>query len=386
MTAAPDERRTVAAIVTPIGEGGIGVIEIVGPRALDAVAAVFQPKGVGDPRCAQPGSLLYGHVVADGHVVDEVLVHVAGDERAEINCHGGVVPTRRVLSCLTGVGATAVNAAELLERGGLDVIQTEAARELLTARSRLAARVLLDQQAGELSGTIRRLIDGDACVERIDALLATAPFGMALCRPPKLVIAGRPNVGKSTLFNGLLQQERAIATPIPGTTRDYLVETIVLDGMPFELVDTAGIRETDHVVEIEGVKGARAQLSQAAVVLLVLDRSEPLRAEDSALIDELRGFVTVPVLNKIDLPGALDEGRIAAEFEIGPHLISAATGDGLAELMRTIARLPAGGYRYHGPAPIVFTDRQRGALTGAGNALASGDTDWRRHLAACLGL
>ena len=346
-------------LLTPPGEGGIGVIRVAGPGAIALVQAMF--RGRRPVEFAQAGgALLYGHLVNEsGEPLDEVLVAVidpcAESGSVEINCHGGIVATGRILAELDARGVRRVPADSVAD-AALDPIQREAAALIPAARSTAAVRMLLAQYRGELSRALREIESmpaAEAAAAR-DRLRQTARLGIALCRPTRVVIAGPPNTGKSTLFNALVGQARAIVTDVPGTTRDYITETIAIDGLPFELVDTAGLRDTDHVIEIEGINRARVQISEADVVLYMLDASAVASDSDEVLADVERAHggrpgCVIRVLNKIDLAPAHAPASDVA--------ISALRGDGIAELERRIIHAVAGSARYTG-GPMIFTERQ----------------------------
>jgi len=328
------------------------------------------------------GRLHYGLLMRGGEVLDEVLVAVvqesAGCESVEINCHGGVVAVERVMAGLEELGVRRVSGEELLAADcTLDAIRLEAARALPHAHSRQAVRMLLAQHRGELSRAlteIARQPARDAAAWLAD-LEAAAPLGLALCTPRRVVIAGQPNTGKSTLFNALLGRARAIVTDVPGTTRDYVSDSLVLEGVPLELIDTAGLRETDHAIEIEGVKCAREQISSADIVVLVFDATQPMTSEEQLIVDRLSGKC-IRVLNKMDLlpPGR----RPKVEGATSAVTISASRGDGMRELEAAIVRAAVGSLRYSG-GPAVFTQRQLKAV-GAARAAAAKDDESFRHM------
>jgi len=367
-----------------MGEGGIGVLEVVGPAAIPLVGRLFQAKSK-RPLVADTSALHYGHIVVDGEILDEVLVRAVPAEESrneedtvEINGHGGVVPLRRVMQALLARGAEQVESEALLARnraaGTLDAIQEEAWRRLPEARSFRAAAMLLAQADGALSRQWRRE-EARPSLQGLRRLLATAELGRALVEPRRIVIAGAPNVGKSTLFNALLRRDRAIVTDIPGTTRDFLSEIILLDDVPFWLIDTAGLRDTDHIVEIEGVKGTWEQLREADAALFLLDASRSMTADERRIAVDLQVPVVIPVLNKIDLPESADEAEIRQVFGCPPCPVSALDGTRLKDLEAAILSrmLPAAAIDERGP--VVFTPRQVDCLQEAIRWLESGDKD-----------
>ncbi|HHT9118403.1 MAG TPA: tRNA modification GTPase, partial [Candidatus Hypogeohydataceae bacterium YC38] len=330
---------TLAAIATPLGEGGIGVIQVSGPHSLEIVGRLFKGKRVKDITKVPSGGLFYGTLEAcsehsesnSSGTVDEVVVNVwragdspTGEDMVEVNCHGGIRAIRRTLEAILAAGAKEARWPELLDqalkKGRLDLIQKEALEAITQAKTRLCVKVLLWQYQGALSRAISTLEARVKALEEgigapseethrglsellagIERLLDSSTFGLALTCPQKVTIAGVPNVGKSTLFNLLLREERAIVHPEPGTTRDYVSEYLSIRGIPFELVDSAGVRNAQGQVEREGVERARALHKQADKIILVLDNSRPLSQDERILIKELDPKKVVPVINKIDL-------------------------------------------------------------------------------------
>ncbi|NLO66121.1 MAG: tRNA uridine-5-carboxymethylaminomethyl(34) synthesis GTPase MnmE [Firmicutes bacterium] len=341
---------TIAAIATPLGEGGIGIVRISGPEAVSIGDQMFAAKR-GDT-LAELGTykVRYGRVLEPetNRQLDEALALVmlaphsyTGEDVVEIQCHGGVVVIREILDLALRLGARLAEPGEFTKRaflnGRLDLSQAEAVMDIIQSQTRLGLEVAVDQLEGSLSRRIVSLgehlfdivvrveasIDfpeddlpeilpdeiDDVIVqslEELDELLATADEGKMLREGLRTVITGRPNVGKSTLLNKLLDENRALVTDIPGTTRDAIEETINLRGIPLRLVDTAGIRETGDVVERLGVERSLELLDQADLVLHVLDRSVPLSEDDLALLQRTEGRRRLILINKADLPPVWD--------------------------------------------------------------------------------
>ena len=376
------DEQTFAAAITPPGEGGIGIISVVGRRAVEIVDTVFQPaRGV---RLSQspPGRLLYGRIIDEDRALDEAIVTIcptneslSGEPTVEINCHGGIAAVRAVLACIVARGAVEAEWHELLARaafkGALDAIQAEAVEALPSAFSPLAAQMLIDQWNGSLSRAIMaiasQLQDGDARqgTSALSALLQTSDFGIALVRPRRAVIVGPTNAGKSTLFNAIVGHQRVIVADVPGTTRDAVAEIIILDGIPFELTDTAGLRDTDHIVEIESVKGTWRRIAEADIVVMLFDGSREATPDDWATVEDIDVSCIVPAINKCELPQIIDPDEVSRRCNCAPCLISALEGAGLEEFE---ARLVAGirhSSVYSPGDAIVFTKRQRDALRDA---------------------
>src|SRR5690349_18842792 len=354
---------TIAAIATPLGEGGLSVIRISGPQALAVADRGFLPVGKNSHRAieATTHTVQFGKIVRAGKQIDEVLLTVMRAPRTftredvvEIACHGGILSTKTVLDTVLESGARLAEPGEFTKRaflnGRLDLAQAEAVADLIHSRTELALSAANEQLAGKLSQRINRLRDDllntlahieahidfpeediapdtreklEGRLERgiafMDELLATANEGQILRRGIRAAIVGRPNAGKSSLLNQLLGHDRAIVSPIAGTTRDTIEETANIRGIPVVFIDTAGLRESSDAIEIEGVRRSRESLAKAELILHVLDQSDPHR--DAPIITTKR---MITVLNKTDLPHA---------FELADaQRISCMTGIGIEEL------------------------------------------------------
>ncbi|HJW86262.1 MAG TPA: GTPase [Candidatus Brocadiaceae bacterium] len=413
------ERKTLASIVTPLSEGGIGKIVVSGPDALSLVSLVFKSKKATGLCKAESGQLHYGYIYEDGRRVDEVILHThgkqdsfTGEDLVEINCHGGIRVVMQTYQCLESLGAEGVPwdalLSQSLENGKLDFVQKEAIREIIAAHTKLGVKVLLDQYAGALSRALQTgldIIEGmnrsfqsaarsketssgagfkgadDAAVTAltngIDRLLATASYGMALTTPQPLVILGKPNVGKSTIMNAILDEERALVHHEPGTTRDYISECISVSGIPFEIVDTAGIRDTGDMIESMSIEITFEQLCRARKVLAVFDNARPFDREDEGILkaldlwiaqenaDDLQPGVrtAIPVINKCDLPQKLDTVKITSLLQQPVCTLSALNRAGLDDMNSRLVR--EFDTAYHPGRPVVFTGRQRQLLQDA---------------------
>ena len=362
---------TIAALSTPVGESGIAVIRVSGPQTVEILSPLLRTTG-GRAFDAFEHRRLYHAYFVDpaGERVDEVMVAVmrgpesyTGDDVVEISCHGGMAVVRRVLELLFGAGARPAEAGEFTRRaflnGKIDLIQAEAVADLIHAQTEIQRVAAERQLAGELSARIDRLADdmllllGDlearidfieegiealdfpdilsriaAQRSGLDDLLASAPVARVLRDGFRVVIAGPVNAGKSSLFNRLLGESRAIVTEIPGTTRDVLRETLIIEGIPFVLHDTAGLREeTRDRVEQMGMGRTSDALQQADVVLFVLDGSEA-EAIDVTTRQALGGLDaarSIVLINKVDL-------RTTLNGSVDGLRVSAVTGQGLGEL------------------------------------------------------
>lgn len=363
---------TIAALSTPVGESGLAVIRISGAQSLEVLARVLRrPSGHEFTREWEHRRLYHAHVVdGAGQRVDDVMVAVmrapesyTGEDVVEVSCHGGTAVVRRVLDVLFANGARPAEAGEYTRRaflnGKLDLIQAEAVADLIHARSEIQRVAAERQLAGELSRRIDRLADDmllllgdleariDFMEEGIDALdvpdtlsrlgrqrsdldglLASAPVSRLLRDGIRVVIAGPVNAGKSSLFNRLLGESRAIVTEVPGTTRDVLRETLLIDGVPFVLHDTAGLREgVNDPVEELGMGRTSDAMQRADVVLFVVDGSAPGALEDGArrVLAGLDAARSIVLINKTDLPSA-------PNGTIDGVRVSALTGEGLDAL------------------------------------------------------
>ncbi|MHC4277077.1 MAG: GTPase [Planctomycetota bacterium] len=413
---------TIAAITTPLAEGGIGVIQVTGSGALDAADRVFRRKrGEKNLLDASSGDLFYGVVSLPGGgssgVIDEAIVCVwraedslTGEDLVEISCHGGPRAVRNTLNAVTGAGAREATWAEFLIRGcennRLDFLQVEAHKAIIRAKTRLSVWVLMAQQSGLLSGrfsqleTDCRLLSGMTkhdgvltdltnknvsnklalLISGLEELLGSSSFGLALTSPQRVSIAGAPNVGKSTLFNTLLKIDRSIVHHLPGTTRDYINEYLSIRGVPFELVDAAGLRETDQYVEKKGVERALELHRRADRVILVFDGTSGISGQEWDWVEVLRQDrdidmkKIIPVINKIDLGVRLDSTVLDTVFERPACLISAIDGRGLELLENALIGEDMTfieEYEIHRHAvPVVFTERQRSLLSDAWYAAA----------------
>ncbi|MED1742013.1 tRNA uridine-5-carboxymethylaminomethyl(34) synthesis GTPase MnmE [Bacillus swezeyi] len=346
---------TIAAISTPMGEGAIAIVRMSGPEALSIADKVY--KGPRGKRLSSVDThtINYGHIVdpETEKVVEEVMVSVlkapktfTREDIVEINCHGGIVTVNQVLQLVLREGARIAEPGEFTKRaflnGRIDLSQAEAVMDLIRAKTDRAMNVAMNQMEGRLSSLIKRLraelLETLAHVEvnidypeyddveemthklliekatkvrnEIEALLTTSEQGKILREGISTVIIGRPNVGKSSLLNSLVHETKAIVTDIPGTTRDVIEEYVNVRGVPLRLVDTAGIRETEDIVERIGVERSRQVLKEADLILLVLNYSESLLEEDIKLFEATKGMDLIVIVNKTDLEQKLDLDRV----------------------------------------------------------------------------
>lgn len=396
---------TIAALATPAGAGALAVVRISGPGALEVAGRVFRgQRPLGD---GQPGHVQRGHIEQDGVVLDQVLLTVfrtprsyTGEDLVEISGHGGIVVAASVLRAVLAAGASPAPPGEFTRRaflnGKLDLTQAEAVMDLIAARGEASARAAAGQLEGRLGRAVEELrgdaltavahleayidfpeegIDaesGRALLARVDhlqaavrRLLSTADEGRMLREGVRLVIHGEPNAGKSSLLNLLVGYDRAMVSEIPGTTRDTIEENLTLRGIPFRLVDTAGLRESADPLELEGMRRTQAQLERADVSLRVVDvtaRAEPTRHDAR----EIR------VLNKIDLrPGLVATG--------GEVAMSCLDGRGLEDLVAAvIARTDLSALERCGEV-IAVNERHRYCLAAAEDYLGAARQSLQRE-------
>ena len=393
---------TIAAIATPLGEGGLAVVRISGRDALAVADRCFEPVGKRSkkPGVAESHTIHYGRIVRDGRQVDEVLCSVmrtpktfTREDVVEITCHGGILSTKTVLDTVLESGARLAEPGEFTRRaflnGRIDLTQAEAVADLIHSRTELALSAANEQLAGKLSQRINQLRDDfmhtlahieahidfpdediapdtreklEGRVEHgvafMDELLRTANEGQILRRGIRAAIVGRPNAGKSSLLNQLLGHDRAIVSPIAGTTRDTIEETANVRGIPVVFIDTAGLREAMDDLESEGIRRSRESLARAELILHVLDASEPLTTDDEKLLAEFSNRKRILVRNKVDLPP-----RSTAEASFVD--VCCLSGHGIEQLKDTIKSLVWSGRVNADMAQVTINSRHQDALRRA---------------------
>ena len=420
---------SIVAVATPPGRGGIGVIRISGPSAMEIAGAILDRSGPLEERratCARVRDA--GHRGAS--VLDEVVAtyfaaprSYTGEHVVEISAHGSPVVLEAIVRGAIDAGARLAEPGEFTLRaflnGKRDLIQAEAVGDLIAAATPLQARVAFDQLEGTLTQRIAA-IDGElydliarleasldfpdegyhfiepaesarrlGCItRRLDELLGSARRGRMIREGATVVVSGRPNVGKSSIFNTLVGIDRSIVTEIAGTTRDLVAEQVDIEGLAITLVDTAGWRETRDIVEREGVARAERAREVADLLVVVLDQSEPATLEDEQLLAQTASRPRIVAANKADLPAKFDIGIGAGlpaapkppRGEGGPVVVSAKTGAGMDDLRRAIVRELTGGESLRDTAAvsnarhIALLEQARASLVAAQDAAASGDT------------
>jgi len=398
------EEDTIAAIATPPGEGGIAIVRISGVAAENIATKIFARAHGKNGRLTS--HRLYHGAIHDPKTngkVDEVLLAImreprsyTGEDVVEIHCHGGGFVVRKILGMALSQGARLAEPGEFTKRaflnGKMDLSQAEAVLDLIRARTDKAANLALTQSAGELSKWVHDLreelldimVQVEAAIDfpdeeiellkrhdviqkinhlraKITDILATYAWGRLFREGARICLCGRPNVGKSSLLNALLGEERVIVAPIPGTTRDVIEEAINLDGLPVVLWDTAGICQTDDHVERMGVNLSRQHFEKADAVVVVLDGSTRLTEVDRELLDAARAKKNLIAVNKRDLPQALsidDLSQFSGSSTIAR--VSAKLGDGIDDLKKKLRELVIGSQME--PAIVLTNVRHRNAL------------------------
>ncbi|MCQ6280219.1 tRNA uridine-5-carboxymethylaminomethyl(34) synthesis GTPase MnmE [Bacillus sp. EB600] len=406
---------TIAAISTPSGEGAIAIVRLSGENAIKIADKVF--KSVKGKRLheAMTHTIHYGHLVdpVSGQVVEEVMVSImkgpktfTKEDVIEINCHGGIVSVNRVLQLVLKNGARLAEPGEFTKRaflnGRIDLSQAEAVMDLIRAKTDRAMNVALGQMEGRLSNLIRKLrqeiletlaqvevnIDypeyddveemthkmlmekAKLVREELKKLLQTSEQGKILREGLSTVIIGRPNVGKSSLLNSLVHENKAIVTDIPGTTRDVIEEYVNVRGVPLRLSDTAGIRETEDIVERIGVERSRKVLKEADLLLLVLNAADPLTEEDENLFKAVEGMNVIVIVNKTDLPQQINMDRVI-KLSANHKLVATSLLEdrGVDELEEAIASLFFAGSIEAGDLTYVSNNRHIALLNQALQAI-----------------
>ncbi len=398
---------TIAAISSGLTESGIGIVRLSGPDSYAIAQRIFRTKNGGPADLSEPNRVRYGYIVdvsretSDSEIVDEVLLinlkaphSYTGEDTVELDCHGGVLMMKRILEVLLAAGARLAEPGEFTRRaflsGRIDLAQAEAVIDVINSKNRFAMEASVRQMKGSISERIARLrqiilhetafieaalddpehysLDGykdtlrgriTEAAEELRRLIAGYRRGKLLKDGINTVIIGKPNAGKSSLLNALLGEERAIVTQIPGTTRDTINESITLDGITLNLMDTAGIRRTDDPVESIGVRRAFASAEKADLILCVLDASTPADAADADVLDYIRTqpVRTLFLFNKSDLRTVIHADEILESMPEDRReslSVSALTHQGIEDLTRKIEEMFAmGDIRYNDEVTVT---------------------------------
>lgn len=407
--------KTIAAVATPAGYGGIGVIRLSGTESLSLIAKLLRD-GQKTSFTPQHASLQHLFNPETGNAIDEAVVtyfkaphSFTGEDVIEISCHGSPVVLAEVLRLLTAFGAELAQPGEFSLRAflnqRLDLAQAEAIKDLIHSQTTYQARIATRQLRGELSSQLKPIKEGlielivhfessvefveddldsldlakflakiDGYIQQLSRLAESYRVGKLIRSGIKLALIGRPNVGKSSLFNSLLGRDRAIVTHLPGTTRDTLNEAFSINGIPIDLIDTAGIRETDDLVEKIGVERTRSAISEADFVVVVVEADTLLPAEEKDLINQFP--VNLVVVNKCDLRAELS--REAADFlnkQATMLRVSALTGEGIEELKQFIYQQLISETAVTNESAIITNERHYQALEQALSALHQAKQD-----------
>lgn len=373
---------TIAAISTAMSASGIGIVRISGEDAMNVIARIYRSKnGRKNIKEVKTHTIHYGYIYDGDETVDEVLVMVmrgpktyTGEDTVEIDCHGGVYAMKRVLETVLKNGAQVAEPGEFTKRaflnGRLDLSQAEAVMDVIQAKSEVALKSSVEQLKGSVLRAVKeirgKLLHHIAYIEtalddpehfdldgypqellevaedqkkKVQKLLKSADDGKMIQEGIRTVILGKPNAGKSSLLNFLVGEDRAIVTEIAGTTRDTLEEYISLHGISLRIIDTAGIRETEDVVEKIGVEKARQMAEKADLILYVVDSSQPLDENDQEIMELLRGRKSIVIYNKTDLASAVDMGSLREKTGSQVIPVSVVEETGIEDLEKSIREM-----------------------------------------------
>lgn len=405
---------TIAAIATPLGEGGIGIIRISGEETLKILNKVFISRSKNEPVAFENRRLLYGNIIdrKNNEIIDEVLITFMSAENSytredvgEIYCHGSIIALKKTLELVLRSGARLAEKGEFTKRGFLngriDLAQAEAVIDLIKAKTDKGYSIALAQLDGGLSHKITSIRDSileilahiivnidypdsdvedmsykyledslSAIEDAINELLSTCDAGRIIKEGLSTAIIGKPNVGKSSLMNALLRENRAIVTEIPGTTRDTIEEIINVHGIPIKLIDTAGIRETHDEIEKIGIKKSKESYEKADLIILVLNASAKVSDEDLFIIEQIKSKKTIVLLNKIDLGQELPDEYISSLLPDAQVIRSTINkGVGLKELEEAIVEYVFSGKVKQDDSLLITNTRHKLLLEGAREAI-----------------
>lgn len=403
---------TIAAISTAMSASGIGIVRISGEDAMNVIARIYRSKnGRKNIKEVKTHTIHYGYIYDGDETVDEVLVMVmrgpktyTGEDTVEIDCHGGVYAMKRVLETVLKNGAQVAEPGEFTKRaflnGRLDLSQAEAVMDVIQAKSEVALKSSVQQLKGSVLRAVKeirgKLLHHIAYIEtalddpehfdlegypqellevaeeqkkKVQKLLSSADDGKMIQEGIRTVILGKPNAGKSSLLNFLVGEDRAIVTEIAGTTRDTLEEYISLHGISLRIIDTAGIRETEDVVEKIGVEKARQMAEKADLILYVVDSSQPLDENDQEIMELLRGRKSIVIYNKTDLASAVDMGSLKEKTGSQVIPVSVVEETGVEELEKAIREMFFQGEISFDDEVYITNARHKAALEEAEKSL-----------------
>lgn len=400
---------TICAIATSLNNSGIGIIRVSGEESISIVDSIF--RGKNKLIDCETHTIQYGHIVSNAEVIDEVLVMIMKGPRSyttedtiEIDCHGGILILKKVLKLLLDAGARIAEPGEFTKRaflnGRIDLSEAESIMDLISSNSELAMKNSIKQLSGSLNKIIVDLRDKilyetafiesalddpehydlnnypdelkikvENMISSVDGLIKSFDSGHILKEGINTLILGKPNAGKSSLLNTLSRRERAIVTDIPGTTRDTLEEQITINGISLNIIDTAGIRQTDDIVEKIGVDKAIDSIEDADLILFVLDSSRPLDSDDEFIIDKIKDKKVIILLNKSDLDTMINEVDICKKYDKPVISFSSVSMDGLNTLESTITDMFFSGEVKTDDTLYITNSRQASCLSNAKNSL-----------------
>ena len=400
---------TICAIATSLNSSGIGIIRVSGEESISIVDSIF--RGKNKLVDCDTHTIQYGHIYDNENIVDEVLVMIMKAPRSyttedviEIDCHGGILVLKKVLSLLVNAGARIAEPGEFTKRaflnGRIDLSEAESIMDLISSNSELSLKNSIKQLSGSLNKIIVNLRDKilyetayiesalddpehydltgypnelnnkvNEMISSIDDLINSFNSGHILKEGINTLILGKPNAGKSSLLNTLSRRERAIVTDIPGTTRDTLEEQITINGISLNIIDTAGIRQTDDIVEKIGVDKAIDSIDDADLILFVLDSSRPIDSDDEFIINKIRDKKVIILLNKSDLVSVISEEDVYKKYNKNVISFSSVSLDGLKKLESTITDMFFSGDVHSDDTLYITNSRQAACLTNAKNSL-----------------
>jgi len=385
---------TICAISTPPGVSGIGIVRLSGPKTYKIIEKIFTPGKITGKRKKikiekiPSHTVHYGHIIENGRIIDEVLLTImkapksyTREDMAEIGCHGGIIPLKEVLNLCIKMGARLASPGEFTMRaflnGRIDLSQAESVLEIINSQTEKGLEIALSKLEGNFSKKLNQirekviniLVNFEATIDfpeeedterieiecegkireilkEVEDILSSARRGKLLFEGVKAAIVGRTNVGKSSLLNKLIEEERAIVSEIPGTTRDIIQEVINIKGIPVKIIDTAGIRKTKGKIEKMGVEKAIEWMKKAEINIVVIDGSQKLKKDDEKLLENINGKEYIIAVNKIDLPLKVNIEHLKKDFDIEKIvMVSAKNGNGIEELKEKIFKIIEKGKR-----------------------------------------
>lgn len=403
---------TIAAISTPLGEGGIGIVRLSGNKALKIADKLFKGKDGILPSKLPSYTIHYGHIIRNKEILDEVILSImrkpksyTREDVVEINCHGGILPLRKVLDAALECGARLAEPGEFTRRaflnGRIDLTQAEAVISIIEAKTELALKSAMAQLKGAFSDKVKKLKDEilelltlieagldfpeenidtvkkDTLMKRVKKLISETEKLLEQSREDEILrdgvlvlLIGKANVGKSTLLNRIVGKERAIVTPIPGTTRDIIEEWVNLKGIPVKIVDTAGFKKIENIIDKAAKKKVEEYLKDADLILFMVDGTKPLSKEDREIAKIIKGKKMVCLINKVDLPEKISKKKLKKLTRKKEIIeISALKGKGVPSLKKLIREMVLEGKILRGESTIMVNARSIESLKDAHGGL-----------------